>query len=97
MQRIVPFVGAGLSQPMGMPLWGAALRKLHDRIYNPNNPAVSEMIDQGQFLEAAQALADQNPVLANNFIPDNLSYSKGYGPGIIAAPDCERVHRYNQL
>src|ERR1035438_9376065 len=31
-RRIVPFVGAGLSQPMDMPLWGQAMRKLHDRI-----------------------------------------------------------------
>lgn len=79
-QRIVPFVGAGLSQPLGMPLWGAALRKLHDRIYNPNNPTISEMIDQGQFLEAAQALADHSPVLANNFIRTTYHVQKVVGP-----------------
>lgn len=67
-QRIVPFVGAGLSYPMDMPLWGASMRKLHDRIHNPNDPAVAALIDQGRFLEAAQALFDHSPVLTNNFI-----------------------------
>jgi len=79
-QRIVPFVGAGLSQPLGMPLWGAALGKLHDRICNPNDPAIAEMIDQGQFLEAAQVLADHSPVLTNNFIRTTYHAQKVVGP-----------------
>jgi hypothetical protein len=49
-RRIVPFVGAGLSQPMDMPLWGQAMRKLHDRIHNPNDSAIAALIDAGRFL-----------------------------------------------
>lgn len=78
-QRIVPFVGAGLSQPMDMPLWSTALRNLHDRIHQPNDPAISALIDQGQFLNAAQLLADYNPVLTNNFIRTRYRVQKVVG------------------
>ena len=30
--RVVPFIGAGLSKPMGMPLWAEALRQLLPRL-----------------------------------------------------------------
>ena len=67
-QRIVPFVGAGLSKPMGMPLWGEAMRTVHNRICNPIDTEISDHIDQGRYLEAAQALADRSAILLNNFI-----------------------------
>lgn len=67
-QRIVPFVGAGLSQPMGMPLWGTAMRRLHDRIHSSNDPAISALIDQGRYLDAAQILAEHSQVLTENFL-----------------------------
>jgi hypothetical protein len=79
-QRIVPFIGAGLSQPMDMPLWSGALRKLHDRIHNPNDAAISDMIDQGQLLDAAQVLADHSPVLATNFIRTTYHVQRVFGP-----------------
>jgi hypothetical protein len=79
-QRIVPFVGAGLSEPMGMPLWGAAMRKLHDRIHNPNDPAVTALIDQGRYLEAAQALSEHSQVLTDNFIRTTYRVQKVAGP-----------------
>jgi len=82
-QRIVPFVGAGLSQHIGMPLWGAAMRRLHDRIHNPNNPEISALIDQGRYLEAAQALADHSPVLTNNFIRTTYCVQKVVGPVLL--------------
>ena len=82
-QRIVPFVGAGLSQPMDMPLWAAAMRKLHDRIHNPNDPAISDMINQGQFLDAAQALFDHSPVLTTNFIRTTYHVQKVVGPATL--------------
>jgi hypothetical protein len=67
-QRIVPFVGAGFSKPMGMPLWGEAMRAVHNRICNPSDPTISDHIDHGRYLEAAQALADRSAILLNNFI-----------------------------
>lgn len=82
-QRIVPFVGAGLSQPMDMPLWGAAMRRLHDKIHNPNIPEISALIDQGRYLEAAQALADHSPVLTNNFIRTTYRVQKVVGPVLL--------------
>lgn len=78
-KRIVPFVGAGLSKPLGMPLRGTAMRKLHDRIHNPNNLEVSALIDQGRYLEAAQALADHSPVLTNNFVRTTYRVQKVVG------------------
>jgi len=82
-QRIVPFVGAGLSEPLDMPLWGAAMRMLHDRIHNPNNPGISTLIEQGHHLEAAQALADHSPVLTNNFIRTTYRVQKLAGPVLL--------------
>lgn len=81
-QRIVPFVGAGLSQPMDMPLWGAAMRKLHDRIHNPNDPAVTALIDQGLYLDAAQILAEHNQILTENFIRTTYRVQKVAGAAL---------------
>lgn len=78
-QRIVPFVGAGLSQPMDMPLWGAAMRRLHDRIHNPNDPAISALIDQGLYLDAAQVLAEHSQILTENFIRTTYRVQKVVG------------------
>jgi hypothetical protein len=82
-RRIVPFVGAGLSQPMDMPLWGQAMRKLHDRIHNPNDPAIAALIYAGRFLEAAQALADHSLVLTINFIRTTYRVQKVIGPVLL--------------
>lgn len=81
-QRIVPFIGAGLSEPMDMPLWGAAMRRLHDRIRDPNDPAISALIDQGKYLEAAQALYEHSPTLAANFIRTTYRVQKVAGPAL---------------
>jgi hypothetical protein len=85
-QRIVPFVGAGLSQPLEMPLWGAALRRLHDRVHNPNDPGISAVIERGLYLEAAQALFDHSPVLVSNFIRTTYRVQKLLGP-VTLLPD----------
>jgi len=78
-QRIVPFVGAGLSEPLGMPLWGSALRLLHDRIHNPNDPAIATLIDEGKYLDAAELLADQNRIVAENYIRTTYRVQKVLG------------------
>jgi len=78
-QRVVPFVGAGISQTMEMPLWGAALRSLHDRIHKPNDPAISALIAQGRYLDAADALAKQSRILTDNFIQTTYRVQKVIG------------------
>lgn len=66
--RVVPFVGAGMSRPMGMPLWGEALRKLLNRLPDADAAAISALIDSDQYLAAAQALVQHDPVQAENFV-----------------------------
>jgi len=66
--RIVPFVGAGLSKPIGMPLWGEALAQLLGRLPGADAPAISALIDSGSYLEAAQMLAEHDYVQTTNFI-----------------------------
>ncbi|MCB1599969.1 MAG: SIR2 family protein [Lysobacterales bacterium] len=66
--RVVPFVGAGMSRPMGMPLWGDALRELLGRMPGANIAAINAQIDTGQYLAAAQALVEHDAVKAENFV-----------------------------
>lgn len=66
--RVVPFIGAGMSKPMGMPLWSEALKLLLARLPAADGPAITAMINSGQHLEAAQALADCDSVQTTNFI-----------------------------
>ncbi|GFE81881.1 hypothetical protein GCM10011487_38810 [Steroidobacter agaridevorans] len=66
--RLVPFVGAGMSKPMGMPLWGEALTELLGRLPGADAAAISALIDAGQFLAAAQALVEYDAVQTTNFI-----------------------------
>jgi len=66
--RIVPFVGAGMSKPMGMPLWADALRQLLGALPGVNAPAINALIDAGGYLEAAQALAEHDAIQVTNFV-----------------------------
>ena len=82
-QRIVPFVGAGLSKPMNMPLWGEALKTLHRRLPNLNDPHLTTLIDSGQYLEAAQILANHDADLTNNFICTTYRVQSIDGPVVL--------------
>lgn len=66
--RVVPFVGAGLSKPLGMPLWGEALGLLLNRMHGIDKAAVQPLIDSGQFLLAAQKLAAHDAAVTSAFI-----------------------------
>jgi len=66
--RVVPFVGAGLSKPLGMPLWGDALTQLLGRLPGANAPKIQALIASGQYLEAAQELAAHDKVQTSHFI-----------------------------
>lgn len=66
--RVVPFVGAGLSSPCGMPLWSDALGQLLQRLAPPNAAEIGAEIARGAYLQAAQALAAYDPAQTANFI-----------------------------
>lgn len=78
--RIVPMVGAGMSRAMGMPLWGDALRALHNRICQSDDPDIAALIDQGCYLEAAQRLLERNGTVVNNFIKTTFQVKRVDGP-----------------
>lgn len=67
-QRLVPFVGAGISQPMGMPLWKKALRDIYDELTDFDSSEFLQAIADNNLLLAAQYLADYSPIITNNFI-----------------------------
>jgi hypothetical protein len=66
--RIVPFVGAGMSRPMGMPLWGEALQKLLIQVPTADSAVVQAHLDAYEYLEAAETLYLADPVKTKNFI-----------------------------
>lgn len=53
--RIVPFIGAGLSLPTGLPLWRGFLVKVQNES-SINQEVFSSLLDKGEFEEAAQLL-----------------------------------------
>jgi hypothetical protein len=68
--RIVPFIGAGMSVPMGMPLWKEALQQLLTRLRlrTPDSKSISNLIDTGRYLEAAQKLKEHSRAMTESFI-----------------------------
>lgn len=66
--RIVPFVGAGMSTSMGMPLWGDSLKELLNRLPGADAAAINSQIDAGRYLDAAQALVEHDVVQTENFV-----------------------------
>jgi hypothetical protein len=54
---VVPFVGAGMSQPSGYPGWPAFLHKLWAKL-GRNKDDLDAMLGRGEYEEAAQELAD---------------------------------------
>lgn len=58
MSNVVPFIGAGLSRPLGYPLWDRALTMIRERsnfsdIIDKN---VSDLIASGKYFEAAEII-----------------------------------------
>jgi hypothetical protein len=66
--RVVPFIGAGLSKPLGMPLWGEALTQLLARLPGADAAKIQPLITSGRYLEAAQELAAYDRVQTSHFI-----------------------------
>lgn len=66
--RIVPFVGAGISKAIGMPLWGEALSLLLGRLPGADKPTIEALISEGKYIDAAQSLAEHDRIQTTNFI-----------------------------
>lgn len=66
--RLVPFVGAGISKCMGMPLWSEALERLLARLPNADQATVQALLNQRDYLQAAQLLAEHDPFQTAAFI-----------------------------
>jgi hypothetical protein len=83
--RLVPFVGAGMSKPMGMPLWGEALTELLGRLPAANTGAIAALIEAGNYLAAAQALVEHDPVQTENFVRTKYRVQKMHlaGPMVL--------------
>ncbi|UGV39825.1 SIR2 family protein [Methanococcoides orientis] len=79
-RRIVPFVGAGFSKYMGMPLWHEALQEIHDKQRNPQCDVFDKYLNEGHYLDAAQLLADKDQDVMNNFIRTKFRVQKIEGP-----------------
>lgn len=66
--RLVPFVGAGMSKAAGMPLWSEALSQLLARLPGADAAVIGADIAGGRYLEAAQALAGHDSAQTSNYI-----------------------------
>ncbi len=83
-RRVAPFVGAGISYPYDLPLWGQALTKLviklegasrsdeRAMLQTPQQPQylneVKQLIADQNFIEAAQLIYDQHKTRFESFI-----------------------------
>lgn len=61
-KNLIPFVGAGLSAFCGYKLWPDVLRQLSEFVFSEEKRnEINKMIDDGELLEAAQAISDNCP------------------------------------
>lgn len=87
--RTAPFVGAGVSYPYKLPLWGEALNNLVTKLEGTSKsderamlPAlhylhdVKNLITQCNFLEAAQLIYDKNKTQFDSFVFNTFDGSK---------------------
>jgi len=66
--RVVPYIGAGMSNPMGMPLWGDALKELLSQLPGADVHSITAHIEACDYLKAAQLMINCDEVLVTNFI-----------------------------
>ena len=74
-RRIVPFVGAGLSQPCGFPLWGKALETIANKVGKLYQKAFSSALANHDYIEAAQILWDADETQVKNHIRNTFDKS----------------------
>lgn len=73
-KRVAPFIGAGLSIPLGYPSWSRALNDIYEKIYSRNNKTIEQLILNGEFLEAAEKLYIKNKRAFTTYIADNFYF-----------------------
>lgn len=56
--QVVPFVGSGMSCSSGLPVWNEFLLKMCSFSYDLERKNIEELIENGQFEEAADAIAE---------------------------------------
>lgn len=79
--RVAPFVGAGLSYPYKLPLWGQALERLVTKLEGASKSDqramlpvlqylenVKELLGQWKYLEAAQLIYENHKTRFENFV-----------------------------
>lgn len=66
--RIAPFVGAGLSAACDYPMWGAALRKIAQKLNGLAVQDIEPLMAQFDYLQAAQVLHDAAADQVRHFI-----------------------------
>ena len=77
-QRVAPFIGAGLSKNYGFPLWGEALKaifekaKINESIGDVIKDKISSYIERWEYIEAADALYDLDPVIVASYLMNNF-------------------------
>ncbi|HJF74986.1 SIR2 family protein [Gallibacterium anatis] len=54
-KRLIPFIGAGLSQPSGLPLWGDFLKKVHKET-DIEKKEFNQLLADGNYEEVAELL-----------------------------------------
>ena len=75
-QRIAPFVGAGLSLDCKFPLWGKALEDIMKRMDGFDDTAVKKALADGDYLEAAQLLWEEDDTQLTNYIRNKFAFGE---------------------
>ncbi|MFI3186460.1 MAG: SIR2 family protein [Methylococcaceae bacterium] len=72
-QRIVPFVGAGLSNPSGYPLWGDALKDISKKIDGLNHDEIAQKLKAYEYFDVAQILWKKESAQVKSYIRNKFS------------------------
>lgn len=73
--QVIPFIGAGLSKPTGLPLWKEFLKNVQ-RESSIDSASFDNLLDTGDFENAAQLLANHSQINLQEHL-DNI-YGKEY-------------------
>lgn len=75
LNRITPFVGAGMSGDSGFPLWGEALEDILSKLEGIDPAPIKAKLDASEYLEAAQDLWEHDSDQVKNFIRNRFAKS----------------------
>jgi hypothetical protein len=74
--RVAPFIGAGMSCASGFPSWEESLKGILSTVEEPIERPVTAALNQGNFLEAAEALWGIDEPQVVNFIRSKFAESR---------------------